>query len=44
VANENFDRRLAQREFLGTREQFFQLDAGSDSLISIDEAEAIATN
>jgi Ca2+-binding EF-hand superfamily protein len=40
----NQDGDLSQREFLGTREQFVQLDTDSDSLISADEAEAIATN
>ncbi len=40
----NQDGDLPRREFLGTREQFVQSDADSDSLISADEAEAIATN
>jgi hypothetical protein len=40
----NQDGDLSRREFLGTREQFVQSDTDSDSLISADEAEAIATN
>ena len=40
----NQDGDLSRREFLGTREQFAQLDADSDVLISAGEAEAIATN
>lgn len=40
----NQDGDLSRREFLGTRDQFNQLDSDGDTLVSASEAEAIETD